>query len=354
MYKSGLLLLLVFLVLQAMTAMLPYWNGNEVYHDKRLQLLTDSSLQGTNTLFIGTSHVYRQLDPAVFDTACRTSQATRSYNLAVNALFTPESNWLYRQMLNDDFVPNLKYVILEVGPVNLSRNVINTKRGQYWLTSSQYLKALWLLAHSSQSFQEKNSLVSRLSSGWIHHCFANVNGSDLQHIFGSPSWQNQVYDVSNLGKGKRGCQFLEERIEEEGEIKTRRARFLNDTSNLEVLRQEAIEAYSDTFRLDRYNSVHLGVLQELIRISDERNVHLIFFVAPQSRMSWYREIRPLLERISPDHYIDMANPWKNPEFYQVSYSFDGAGHLNTEGSALLTRRLAKAFSDIVNVQKQKQ
>lgn len=87
-----------------------------------------------DTLFIGSSRVYFQISPAIFDRITRESgRPTRSFNFGVGGMYLPETAYLLEQILN--LKPrNLKWVFIEYDEVQTKWSPENqtSRRALYW------------------------------------------------------------------------------------------------------------------------------------------------------------------------------------------------------------------------------
>jgi hypothetical protein len=87
-----------------------------------------------DTLFIGSSRIYFQISPAVFDGVTRESGLpTRSFNFGIGGMYLPESAYLLEQILN--LKPrNLKWVFIEYEELQTKWSPENqtSRRALYW------------------------------------------------------------------------------------------------------------------------------------------------------------------------------------------------------------------------------
>ena len=87
----------------------------------------------TDTVFMGSSRIYRQIVPSQFDEATRAAgQATNSYNLGVDGMMAPESYYAV-----DDFLrrrPHLRWFFIELQPIQprFPRHYDGTIRAWWW------------------------------------------------------------------------------------------------------------------------------------------------------------------------------------------------------------------------------
>jgi hypothetical protein len=87
-----------------------------------------------DTLFIGSSRVYFQISPAIFDRVTRESgMPTHSFNFGVGGMYLPETAYLLEQILN--LKPrNLKWVFIEYDELQTKWSSENqsSRRALYW------------------------------------------------------------------------------------------------------------------------------------------------------------------------------------------------------------------------------
>ena len=87
-----------------------------------------------DTLFIGSSRVYFQISPAIFDRVTRESGLpTHSFNFGIGGMYLPETSYLLEQILN--LKPrNLKWVFIEYDEMQTKWSPENqtSRRALYW------------------------------------------------------------------------------------------------------------------------------------------------------------------------------------------------------------------------------
>jgi hypothetical protein len=96
-----------------------------------------------DTLFIGSSRIYFQVSPAVFDRATRENGLpTHSFNFGIGGMYLPETSYLLEQVLN--LKPrNLRWVFIEYDELQTKWSPENrtSRRALYWAD----WKRVWLL-----------------------------------------------------------------------------------------------------------------------------------------------------------------------------------------------------------------
>src|SRR2546421_5043676 len=87
-----------------------------------------------DTLFIGSSRIYFQISPAIFDRVTRDNgMPTHSFNFGIGGMYLPESAYLLEQILN--LKPrNLKWVFIEYDELQTKWSPENqtSRRALYW------------------------------------------------------------------------------------------------------------------------------------------------------------------------------------------------------------------------------
>ncbi len=87
-----------------------------------------------DTLFIGSSRIYFQISPAIFDRVTRESgMLTHSFNFGVGGMYLPETSYLLEQILN--LKPrNLRWVFIEYDELQTKWSSENqtSRRALYW------------------------------------------------------------------------------------------------------------------------------------------------------------------------------------------------------------------------------
>ncbi|HEY2568154.1 MAG TPA: hypothetical protein VGI25_02415 [Candidatus Udaeobacter sp.] len=87
-----------------------------------------------DTLFIGSSRIYFQISPAIFDRVTRESGLpTHSFNFGIGGMYLPETSYLLEQILN--LKPrNLKWVFIEYDDLQTKWSPANqtSRRALYW------------------------------------------------------------------------------------------------------------------------------------------------------------------------------------------------------------------------------
>jgi hypothetical protein len=305
----------------------PYY-GNKV-HSQKINILKEHAGE-FNTVFMGSSRVYRQLNPELFDSLL-THLNLHTYNLASPASFNPESYFLYEQLLEEDNL-QLKYAILEIAPM-ADIGVVNvaSQKSFYWQSVNSLQYCYDYLQKSRLPSGERTNVISKYLLSYL------IGKLDLTRFSVSESKKEEI--TYNLLKTSRDGYMA---LDDDPNSSRRLVKFGSDTT----VAQKRINAASFISTRDytkQFNQAHFAKLTELKEKSRLKGITLKFLIPP--KLSSYSELMALRQQM-PDDVIELASYAQYPEFYLSRYTFD-EGHLNKTGSKLLTATLAEKFNTLV-------
>jgi hypothetical protein len=279
--------------------------------------------EAIDTLFFGTSRVFKQLDPQIFDARmAELGMKMSSYNLAADGMNFPETFYVLEHALKA--VPNLKLVVFEIGSMQHGDNPIfneGSLRTYYW----RDLPRTWTIIQSIWR--------SPKAGTW------REKANKIQHQF-----ELMAPNVSNLGRGSEmlvgwlglsgsivkdvvpasGYAPVDGRISA-GDLRAFRERMKTKRPPGELPLRE------DPELRERLN--------ELVDRLRGRGVEPCFLYLPAFRKD--RPELPSNEGGRPVLVMDFDNPNEHPEFFREDHYCDTA-HLNKTGSAIFTRKLTEA------------
>ena len=117
----------------------PYHFGNPWYSTKVNFLEEKEKDISFNTFFFGSSRIYRQINPSVFDSICSSQKSLldkkiRSFNLGAPATFAPQTYYLYEKFLDSKLSGKVKYCFLEISDVQrLPSDQLGQERTNYFI-----------------------------------------------------------------------------------------------------------------------------------------------------------------------------------------------------------------------------
>ncbi len=321
-----------------LTICIPYHWGNPWFSTK-IQFLNKRNNPKFDTYFFGSSLVYRQIDPTIFDT--KIDFKTKSFNLGSPATFNPQNIYLYQNFLDSDLSSDVKYCFLELGEVDLlSDYFLHQERITYW----QNIRDL-LFVFKSINYNQDLTIRQKLHSYRNYLISYIENKLHLGH-FGQQIINKDFYDPRYIGIN--GYFPLEMDFETTKDLKVkkslnaRRERIINNPELLISKRNTIHKYYEGVYH--NYDHVYLMRIMALIDKSKEKGIHLVFIISP---WSVNQRLLALSSKIPNENIIDMANPNKFKSIYKTDYSFD-ITHLNTAGSEEYSKLLAFEFKNIID------
>jgi hypothetical protein len=343
--KIGLFCLILITIAKVTTAYLPYHWGNPWYSTK-INYLNNLDSANYNTYFFGTSRIYRQINPVVFDSICNISckETISSFNLGAQATFSPQSYYLYEKFLNSELNKDVKYCFLELTHISfISDFFLHREQTNYWLDLSELKFVINSFINNPHvSLKNKKKQLKRYVLSYIE------NTIHWGH-FGEHIMNSNFYDTRYLGKLKNGFFPMDLDFETTNDkfVKDHyqliNNTMLNDTSILNKNFEISKSHYNNISK--DYDKAHYNRLLSLIDLSKKKGINLILLLSPRNSS---KDLLKLMQMIPEDNKIDMAIPLKeNKPYYTISNSFD-RGHLNSNGANLYSEGVAKKFSTIIN------
>lgn len=287
-----------------------------------------------NTVILGSSRPCRGINPQILDDSLKDFQ-TSTFNLASPATHNPEVYYLYEKLLGSIEPNRLKYAFIELQSLHpIANENLRTIRNYYWHNLKYLHFSFKYIFKSNIPFSSKLNLIKSYIISYVY-----------KSVYGYKALVNNNLKQYKLllGINKDGFCTLDELAKENGGnniFRKRSISFQEDTTLLE----ERISIAHQAFAVKNYkpfiNEVHLKKLNRLIKISQQKGVHLIFIIPPRrDEVNIYNELLAIKERLPSHHIIEIANPKKYPQLYQVEFTFD-IGHFNRKGAKLYSKYLA--------------
>ena len=303
-----------------------------------------------NTIFIGSSRMYRHIVPDVFDRAMKSyGYSIQSFNFGVYGMHVPETYFLLKKILAMK-PENLKWIFVELYDLqlNIPNANIRTDRVIYWHTLKH---TLWIynliLASDDHVFRKLNHFRDHTQP--LLYNTVNLGKADvlIKHIFPQAKSiiqkSNSSEDVVFRPPGADGYLSLED--EYDHYFQQRHEEYLRDL-NYYLKDVDALTHKSQqTKHLKPYE---LNIIDQFIKIIQDSKATPIFVITP------------LLEK--QDHFIAayqnghvstlfaFNDPVAFPDLYSPKSRFDQA-HLNEQGAQKFTISLAQKFAEYMKKDK---
>jgi hypothetical protein len=275
--------------------------------------------------FLGSSHSFRNTNPAVFDSLT----GLKSFNISPPGTRPPELYMIVDHLLDKKTNSAAQTYIVEL--IDLHEAFIKddkSVRRNYWMTLENYQFGM-------RNFMEKRAprTMMRYTEGTMKA--QTKFGMGRQQYQSIDKIRDTIYPLGPLQNGHTGFpDQIKLNINLESII-YRRQRFEADTSELWKRRNLVLSEMKAASGIP--HKVHLGKIKSMIDRATEKNVKLVFVRAPIQQNVW-----GLLNDIPQGHKLDLGNPLTHPELYETRYHFDH-GHLSAEGAVMYTRLLSEAF-----------
>jgi len=308
--------------------------GSENLEAKRKYLLQNPNKY--NTLFIGSSRVWKQIDPALFDTLVHSKEATCSFNLGENWMGAPEIYYVLENLINEDkIIP--KYIFIELSKIkSINYSNIHTNRTHYWCNKKDYLFAIQTTLSSNFSQAEKMYNLCTYSIAYLDNIL------NLGYVTEALAIKNKNEQL--IGNGF-DCTSI--RTKRDSALAKP---FLADTSVVQKLAENCAAQFSkfekDPTLLQKYNKVYMNRISSLVEECKTKGIQLIFCMPPRLDNNQYNELIPLYNQIFENNRIELSDSRKYPQLYIAKNSYNET-HLNCTGAEDYTKLLAEKFKEIL-------
>lgn len=339
--KVFLIFTIYLIISWVITFVTPYHWGNPWYSTK-IQFLEGENKEGGDVFFFGSSRVYRQIDPNLFDELINevSSNEIKSFNLGAPATFNPQSYFLYENFLESELSKNAKFCFLELDNVDLlSDYFLHEERVTYWQNFSDIIFVM--KSHYYNGGLNSDKKVKSI----LNYSISYLEGMLHFGHFGQQIINLNYYDNSYIGSRSNGFLPLEDHLKLTNDTKVksnlleRQQNILDNPKLLTVMKNKNLAAYNDT--IGQYDIVNLDKIMKLIELSDNKGIELIFILSPRNAQP---ELIRLSQQIPQKNFIDICNPISFGVLYELENSFD-VGHLNSKGAKVYTKLLFESFKD---------
>ncbi len=285
-----------------------------------------------DTLFIGSSYVYRGVVPSLFDAVTRErGLPTTSFNFGVPGMRGLETEFVLEQVLSLE-PRRLRWVWIE--PNDLARRPDSenreSERFQAWHDLRQTWRALDLWRGGRRPGYDAAEWSREHLPAFARHLLGPGRGVD---------WMRALRDPVGLEPepGYDGFDALD--VSEGPDIERRHADFVR---RLDVFRERTARVASGIaaggVALEPFERRFLLRLRHRVEAAGAR---VIFFVPPLPYLRSQYPVRAAALGVVPVT-LNYTDPQRHPELYDPALRFDQS-HLNREGARRFTRLLAEDF-----------
>lgn len=306
----------------------------------------DARLGSIDTLFVGSSLTYRQVDPALFDreTAAR-GTPTRSFNLGMSALGPLELDWLLDHVAAEK-PRSLRWVVVECGDLAFEHDVDNqgTERVAYWHDAKRTALALRSALHGGAPAAKRWRRAAHHLRAFFHDA-AELGRARFALDALLRTGRADPGDQRLLGPAGDGFWPFDDEAAESDEARAkelaaaherllaRRAKFASSVHALAAGRGDAVPFDPET--LEAYARAR--------RTVERMGARAVFVVPP------IRARHGTAEVAERDGVVPVVLRFNDPRRYPALYAIDrwfDVVHLDAGGAALYTRALAERFAAV--------
>lgn len=271
---------------------LPYYWGNDILGEKIEYL--KSQPKRYDIFFIGSSEVYRSINPLIFDSICNTN----SFNLGVPGMFYSEMEYTIQHLI-DDYFTQRDFILIfrKTKPPKIKEKDLHTTEKKYYVDYSR-LKSAVLFFYKNKDFKQ----IKNYSLHFIENKLGVGEYIDIIKFHFSDEKQ-LPFDILVEKKGFYSTDY-ELKREKSGNLIKRKEKFIKDLKNGDFKKRVA----------------------KMTKIIELKNEQLPF-------------------KFENTNIKFLQN--RGSLIIEHQYFFDN-NHYNNEGAKLYTLNLAKAFNKIAH------
>jgi hypothetical protein len=296
-----------------------------------------------SVLFIGSSYIYREVDPAVFDAeTAAAGLPTRSFNFGVPGMNPPETYYLLEHLLKDAAPHGPRYVIIELDSYQAIVRERNsrTRRFEYWHGPRQTAEVQRALLQTSVAPGKKAKDLATHGEAAARQLVCAGRGAAWLEVL-ARELGLLPRSASSLGAGGDGYVPLDE---ESGYVFDLRAGTL-ETFDMERFEEKLAALKSGAARdPSTVTPVEIAALRRILEIVRAHGARPVLLVPPAFQPR--SELIALREQGVYDDLLVYNDPVKYPDLYDLQYRFD-LGHLNAAGAARFSTLLAREFATLM-------
>lgn len=288
-----------------------------------------------DTLFIGSSRVYRHILPSVFDrTLKERGLSSRSFNAGVDGMRPPEVNYLFSRIAA--LRPKkLKWVFIELAPLRtiIDRDKFGTIRAVYW-HDWERLSLLWeRTTHQTR----KRKPLSALREMHLGEFATHVQ------LF----MQNQLHQgrgaeqMDILRSGPRTISQRPLGPDLDGFQEADRPQIMEEPY-LGAYRREFAERLATPAKVDLADPISQKALASMVQQIESLGARAVLLVMPTTNKKNFFPTPGALKNVV---VLDYSDPRSYEDLFAEENRMD-TDHLNTKGAVLFSEILASHFASL--------
>ena len=310
------------LTLHLLFKMLPfYWGNNHVAKKFRYLRTVDKK---PKTYFLGSSSIQRGVIPEVFDSLVHTSDF--SFNISSDGTQADQLFYLLDNLLEDDHVETIFFELNDFDSMHKNR---------YLTTKTKYCSTP-LVLNNQLKYAQELSTIEQFEKDTLKKKYVNTFIENLFKIGYRKDIINNLKDQKGVNSFGKIQGFVATAKDQLPESKRQRVEKLLKTIADVIKRAQKQERHN-------YNQTILDLAYKYLNKSLNSGKKLIFIFGPKfTHGVTPAEMYATFDLLPPENRINMADPNKFPQFYNIENRFDQS-HFNKRGAKIFTETLAHEY-----------
>jgi hypothetical protein len=312
-----------------------------------------------DVLFIGSSRIYFQVLPAIFDQMAREQGLpVRSFNAGIAAMRPPEDDYYLEQLLRRPH-RRLRWVFIELMGLNANADptLTATRRSSYWHDWNRSLMLTERCFHDcAAAYQSANRHETTWRGAW-RNCEISL-GSWLENL------GLFVERLSCFGRGEtllqrrfgaaKGKKDISEKkgLDWDGWAFPSIAKpWTEDPKRVTAYNRAYADLLATEQRFDPEDAVSWKALDAKLSRIKQAGATPVLVIAPNLALKRYFP-REFSGKSASPAILDFSDPHEHPELFEIEHRLDGQ-HLNYDGAVIFTEEIARQFLELVKKDGQK-
>jgi len=308
------------IALQIVNLFKPYYWGNKVFEQKLIHVRNETKV--FNTLFFGSSHIYRQINPIVFDK--HSKGKTQSFNFGAVAVYGIESLYLMENYLASNLANDIDYVLIEYQhSKRISNRNLKSFRGFYYLDFKSLVKAFSI-------FKDNKAILVNYIKGFL------LNKLNYQSTFFHKSRLTKAVKISLSDAGYLSLNK---------EMKFFKSKRLNKRSKAYKKSQKEILKTFHQNANGQYDIANNRFYLEILKLSNKfPEIQFVVLNHPLNK--------PIISNIEPNKVpIISLNSEEMKQLISDNKNIFDKGHLSQKGAKWYSRKISTKFNSIFDAKK---
>lgn len=341
MKLAGKLLLIAFLVwgfnkLLFYSLKLPLLWG--VYYQKQAQY--EANKNNINTVFLGSSLTFRQVNNHLFDSLnIASGHYTHSLNLGFDGCQPTENYEVFNYLIKTKS-DTLKTILVELTPARLfTHHTLHALRNKSFDSFRQFLHATPLVLASNHSLSER---LEYIAYSIVIVLEAEFNFNMLEKAYKFKQYQKSYKAPAQF----EDCSTSENHAKMDSTDDSH-TRFFANPNIFNTNTEEVKKIFANPALLQQVtiNTPYINHVQTMLATASANHIKLIYILPARLQATDYKDVLPVFATIPAANKISMANPFKYPQLYSMECSYDFL-HINETCIPSYTQLLQQEYQSI--------